>query len=98
MSDEAPKEGVVNNYHTHTVEKHPFVIDWEEMTKIIACLSVVAIVGSIAWGVTSYNLDANAKMEAAIKAGSNPIDAYCAFDGSSENKVCLLRAAQKDEK
>lgn len=94
MSDkEEPKEGVVNNYSTHTVEKHPFVVDWDCMVPIMACLCALAAIAAIAWGITTYNINANEKMAEAIKNGAHPMDAYCAFDGSSEDKVCLVRAA-----
>lgn len=55
--------------------------------------AVIALICATAY----YHISTNTKMENAIKTGSNPIDAYCAFNGGSENKVCLLRAASRGE-
>lgn len=91
--DDAPKSpaepNVVNNYITN----NPFSVDWDQMTWIIGVLSAACVIAAIAFSIASFNNNRNEKMADAIKSGSHPMDAYCAFDGSSENKVCLVRAA-----
>lgn len=61
----------------------------------LVCLTVVASV--LAMCLATFNLDRNEKMAEAIKSGAHPMDVYCAFDGSSESKVCLVRAAVKGD-
>lgn len=61
----------------------------------LVCLTAVALV--LAMCLVTFNLDRNEKMAEAIKAGAHPMDVYCAFDGSSESKVCLVRAAAKGD-
>lgn len=93
--DNAPKNpiepNVVNNITN--IEKHPFSVDWEQATWIVGLLGACAVIAVIAFSIASFNTNRNEKMAEAIKNGSHPLDAYCAFDGSSDNKVCLVRAA-----
>ncbi|ATW57983.1 hypothetical protein CNR34_00050 [Pseudomonas phage nickie] len=91
--DDAPKvePTVVNNITN--VDKRAFEVDWEQVTWIAGVLGVCGVIVAIALAIAQFNTHRNDKMAEAIKNGSHPMDAYCAFDGSSENKVCLVRAA-----
>lgn len=96
---EAPKHpmepGVVNNITN--VDKRAFEVDWDQMTLIAGVVSVCAMIVAIAFTIAMFNTHRNDKMAEAIKNGAHPMDAYCAFDGSSDNKVCLVRAALTDK-
>ena len=89
MSDQ-PESTVVNNYNT---TKEAISIEWDCVGWAVAALSAAAVLCSLIWAISAYNTNRSEKMAEAIKNGSHPTDVYCAFDGSSENKVCLVRAA-----
>lgn len=89
MGDTEPT--VVNNITN--IDKRAFEVDWEQLTWIVGVIGVCAVAATIAFSIASFNTHRNDKMAEAIAGGAHPMDAYCAFDGSSENKVCLVRAA-----
>lgn len=62
---------------------------------ISAAIASAIVLSTLVNSVSTYYTDKNARMESAIKAGNNPMDVYCAFEGTSESKVCLVRAAIK---
>lgn len=72
-------------------------IDWEELRNMVGLLAIAIVISSVAWSIASYNMDTNSKIDAAIKAGANPIDAYCAYSGGNESKPCLIRSVLKGE-
>lgn len=94
MSDKVTnEEGVTNNYVTNNIKKEALSVDWECVGRITAALAAGAVICSLIWAISAYNINTNEKMAEAIKNGSHPTDVYCAFDGSGEDKVCLVRAA-----
>ncbi len=64
---------------------------------LIGSVCLTAVVLGVAMCMVTFNLDRNEKMAEAIKAGAHPMDVYCAFDGSNESKVCLVRAAARGD-
>lgn len=91
MSDktsDAPKNETVTN-----ITNNPFHVDWEEVRNIVGWIAGCAMVAAVIWAPVSCSKNNNEKMEAAIKAGSNPIDAACAFSNQPPVNACLLRAA-----
>ena len=96
MKDDEPKPTdptVVNNYVTN-IEKHSINIEWENLTWIFVAVAAASVICTLIWATAAFNIDRNEKMSEAIKGGSHPMDVYCAFDGSSDNKVCLVRGAK----
>lgn len=91
--DDAPKvePTVVNNITN--VDKRAFEVDWEQATWMAGVLGACIVIAVLVFSVGSFNTNRNDKMAEAIAGGSHPMDVYCAFDGSSDNKVCLVRAA-----
>ena len=89
-AEKASGHNVVNNITN--IDKR-FDVDWVQLTWIIGAIAGCIVAATIVVSVAAFKTDRNAKMAEAITSGSHPMDVYCAFDGSSENKVCLVRAS-----
>lgn len=67
-------------------------MDWNEFSW---AATIAAIVLSIIWGITIYQMHlVDAKVEA-LKTGMTPMEVVCAFeDISGDNPSCVLQAAK----
>lgn len=90
MSDEV--EATTTHVTNNNVTNYPFSVDWESVGWACAAMCAAAVLCTLIWSIAAYNTNVSDRMAEAIKNGSHPMDVYCAFDGSSEDKVCLVRA------
>lgn len=69
------------------------MVEWNE---VIGWITAGVVALGIAWAPVACTMSSNAKIEAAIQRGADPIKARCAFAGSTDTAACAVAAAKGD--